>query len=102
MLRWQQRTTPVLLITTYRLPKTTRSFSDEFNDLLSRTSLDLDFILISGDFNIHVENTWDYYSRDEKPAGGRQQVTGPTHNVGRPRLSQIITVTFFFTSISIL
>ncbi len=59
----QKCITPVLLIIVYRPQKTTSTFTDDFNYLLS-LSFDLDFILISGDFNIHVDNPGDYYSRE--------------------------------------
>ncbi|KAK0151915.1 hypothetical protein N1851_006719 [Merluccius polli] len=45
---------PVMFAVIYRPPKFNKGFINDFADFLSRVTVNYDYLLISGDFNIHV------------------------------------------------
>ncbi len=47
--------TTVLIVTVYCPPKSKCGFLEEFSQLLSEVSTDYDCLVISGDFNIHID-----------------------------------------------
>lgn len=62
-------------------------FIDEFSELLSRITVDYDSILISGDFNIHIDHTIDPFASQFTSMLSTfdliQHTAGPTHNQGQ-------------------
>ena len=54
----------ILFITVYRPPKYCNRFIDDFTDLLSLTSTEYDCLVITGDFNVHIDNTLDKYAKE--------------------------------------
>ena len=77
---------PVLCAAVYRPPKLNKDFLNDFADFLSEVMVKYDYVLICGDFNIHV-------CCESKPMAGdfaslldsfslRQSVTDPTHEKG--------------------
>ena len=77
---------PCLVITIYRPPRLKKGFISEFGEFLSKITVNYDSILISGDFNIHIDNTMDYFSKQFTDLLSTfeltQHITGPTHNQG--------------------
>lgn len=77
---------PILIITVYRPPKSKYGFLDEFSELLSKVSTNYDCIIISGDFDIHVDNKTDPDAQNFicllEAFDFTQHVSGPTHNKG--------------------
>lgn len=67
----------ILIITIYRPPKSKHGFFDEFSELLSKVSTDYDCLIISGDFNIHVDK-----QTDPEAFCLTQHASGPTFNQG--------------------
>ena len=74
----------VLIITVYRPPKSKYVFLNDFSELLSKVSMDYDCVIISGDFNIQVDNQTDSDGRNfinvSKAFDLSQHVSRPTHN----------------------
>ncbi|KAK0134690.1 hypothetical protein N1851_029706 [Merluccius polli] len=67
-------------------PRYTGKFIDEFAELLSVICTDYNFFIITGDFNIHVDNNMDSNAKELSALldtfGLLQHVKGPTHNRG--------------------
>ncbi len=67
----------------YRPPGPYTDFLKEFADFLSDLLVNVDKVLIVGDFNIHVDNTNDalglVFTNLINSFGVKQNVTGPTH-----------------------
>ena len=86
--------TRVLFLNIYRPPKYCATFFDEFTELLSIICIDFDYVVIVGDFNIHVDNPQDRGSIEQSDVLDNydltHHVTGPTHNKGHT-LDLIIT-----------
>ena len=55
---------PILCITVYRPPHHSTSFISEFSELLFIIHTSYNRILITGDFNLHIDNTSDPLSRE--------------------------------------
>lgn len=75
---------------------------DEFNELLSKISTDFDNIMISGDFNIHIDNHSDTYAKELTDLGAfelTQHISGPIHKHGHT-LDQVISKGINVTAIS--
>ena len=87
-------TPPILCITIYRPPKHSNSFISEFADLLSTVHTSYNYIIITGDFNLHIDNRSDPVSKDFlnllNCLDFKQHVTQPTHNRGHT-LDLVIT-----------
>ena len=85
---------PVLSISVYRPPQHSSTFISDFADLLTIIHATYDRILITGDFNIHVNKSSDSMSRDFlnllNCMDFYQHVTQPTHNRGHT-LDLVIT-----------
>lgn len=77
-------TSSVLSIIIYRPPKCKHGFLEEFSELLSTISTEFDYIIISEDFNFHVDNPNDHDSTEFinllQAFDFSQHVSGPTHN----------------------
>ena len=85
---------PVLTVTVYRPPKQCPTFLTDFSELLSIIHTNYDKIIITGDFNIHVDNGNDSKARDFmnllNSMDFTQHITEPTHNRGHT-LDLVIT-----------
>lgn len=81
-------------MTVYRPPRYSTSFNSEFSELLSITHSNYNRILITGDFNLHIDNSSDPMSREFLNLlhclDFNQHVTQPTHSRGRT-LDLVIT-----------
>ena len=75
---------PVLSVTVYRPPKQCPTFLTDFSELLSIIHTNYDKIIITGDFNIHVDNVNNSKARDFmdllNSMDFTQHITEPTHN----------------------
>ena len=75
---------PILCMTVYRPPRYSTSFNSEFSELLSITHSNYNRILITGDFNLHIDNSSDPMSREFLNLlhclHFNQHVTQPTHS----------------------
>ena len=76
----------ILCITVYRPPHYSSLFISEFSELLSIIHSKYDRILITGDFNLHIDNLSDPMSREFLNLlyclDFKQHVTQPTHDRG--------------------
>ena len=85
---------PIFCITVYRPPHHSTSFISEFSELLSTIHATYNRILITGDFNLHIDNISDPLSREFlnllNCMDFNQRVTQPTHNRGHT-LDLVIT-----------
>ena len=83
----------ILAVTVYR-PEHDASFLDEFTEFLSLLHTQHDQIILTGDFNIHVDNPFDPIAKDFlnllDSMGFTQHVSGPTHKKGHT-LDLVIT-----------
>lgn len=75
------------MLTLYRPPRLKKkALSLIFGELLSKITVDYDSILISGDFNIHIDNTTDHFAEQFFDILSTfefiQHTAGPTHNHG--------------------
>lgn len=77
---------PFLVLTVYHPPKLKKGFIDEFTELLSKISVKYDTVLISGDFNIHIDNSTDFFANQFTDMLSTfdliQHIAVPTHNKG--------------------
>ena len=78
---------PVLMITVYRPPKLSKAlFLTEIADLLSICSTDYDRALLTGDYNLHVDNALDKMAMEFiqllNSFNFIQHIVGPTHERG--------------------
>ncbi|KAL7406155.1 hypothetical protein ABVT39_014107 [Epinephelus coioides] len=77
---------PILCITVYRPPQYSTSFISDFSELLSIIHSNYNRILITGDFNLHIDNTSDPVSREFLNLSNcldfKQHITQPTHSRG--------------------
>ncbi|KAL2083495.1 hypothetical protein ACEWY4_021268 [Coilia grayii] len=85
----------MLLLTIYRPPRlSTPVFLEEFGELLSNICLRFDSLIISGDFNLHVDNPENTYAKEFLTLidtfSLTQHVQGPTHSHGHT-LDLVIT-----------
>ena len=84
---------PTLLVTVYR-PPSLPNFHDDFAELLSIIHTNFDRIVITGDFNLHVDNKEDRKASDFIDLLGSmdfvQHISGPTHKAGHT-LDLVIT-----------
>ena len=85
----------ILLLTIYRPPKhSAKVFLEEFGELLTNICLSFDCLIISGDFNIHVDNPENTYSKELlrliDTFGLTQHIQVPTHSHGHT-LDLVIT-----------
>lgn len=75
-----------LFVTIYKQPKYISKFSDEFAQLMSIVCIDYDYVLLVGDFNIHVNNLKDRCAPEFMSTiddfGLSQHVTHSMHNKG--------------------
>ncbi len=46
---------PVILLVLYHPPRLNKGFLDDFGELLSMILTDFEYVLITGDFNIHMD-----------------------------------------------
>ncbi len=71
------------LATVYRPPGPYTDFLKEFADFLLDLLVNVDKVLVVGDFNIHADNTndalWHAFTDIINSFGVKQNVTGPTH-----------------------
>ena len=78
--------TPVLIIVIYRPPKQNSKFMSEIAELLSVASTNYDKILLSGDFNLHIDSPSDSNSLEVirllETFDLKQQVGSSTHKLG--------------------
>ncbi len=76
----------ILFIIIYRPPKYSPAFVEEFTELLSMISSELDCFAIAGDFNIHTDNAEIKTTKEIITVLNTfdlsQHVHGPTHNRG--------------------
>ena len=76
----------VIILIIYRPPRYSGKFIDEFAELLSVICTDYNFFIITGDFNIHVDNNKDSNAKELSALldtfGLFQHVKGPTHTRG--------------------
>ncbi len=76
----------ILCITVYRPPHHSSSFISEFSEFLAIIHTSYNRILITGDFNLHVDDTSDAISREFlnllNCLDFKQHITQPTHNRG--------------------
>ena len=76
----------VLFLIIYRPPRYSGQFFDDFTELLSVICTDYNFFVVTGDFNIHVDNNIDTNAKalDDilDTFGLLQHVNVPTHNRG--------------------
>ncbi|KAL2095649.1 hypothetical protein ACEWY4_007797 [Coilia grayii] len=76
----------LLLITLYRPPKSSPTFLSDFSTLVSAVLTNYDRIIITGDFNIHVNKSGDSNGKDLLNTldgfGLHQYVTEATHQLG--------------------
>ena len=83
----------ILAVTVYR-PEHHATFLDEFTEFLSLLHTQHDLIILTGDFNIHVDNPLDPIANAFlnllDSMGFTQHVSGPTHNKGHT-LDLVIT-----------
>ncbi|KAL2086001.1 hypothetical protein ACEWY4_019321 [Coilia grayii] len=91
----------LLLITLYRPPKSSPTFLSDFSTLVSAVLTNYDRIIITGDFNIHVNKSGDSNGKDLLNTldgfGLRQYVTEATHQLGNTLdlvIPQILKVYF--------
>jgi len=61
----QKQSPPILFIVLYKPLQSCHSFIDHFTELLSVVCTDFDSLVITGDFNIHVDNVNDKCKRAE-------------------------------------
>lgn len=77
---------PCLLLTIYRPPRLKKGFLTEFSELLSQITVEYDYILILGDFNIHIDCDTDRFANHFTELLSSfeliQHITGATHNQG--------------------
>ena len=88
-------TSGILLLTIYRPPRLSATvFLEEFGELLSNICLEFDSLIISGDFNFHVDNLENTYASEFLTLidtfNLTQHVQGPTHSHGHT-LDLVIT-----------
>ena len=85
---------PVLIVTVYRPPKARSTFLDDFSEFLAIIHPNYDNILITGDFNIHVDNKENLrairFTDLLESMDFTQHVNKPTHNRGHT-LDLVIT-----------
>ena len=76
----------VLFLIIYKPPRYSGKFMDEFAELLSVICTDYNFFIITGDFNIHIDNTKDANAKELCALLDTfdllQHVRGPTHTRG--------------------
>jgi exonuclease III len=85
----------ILLITIYRSPKlSASSFLDEFTELLSSICTDYDCLILTGDFNFHIDIPTNHHTRDFTAIldtfSLTQHIDQPTHTHGHT-LDLVIT-----------
>ena len=85
----------ILLLTIYRPPRLSAPlFLEEFGELLSNVCVEYESVIISGDFNLHVDNLENAYAKEFLSLidtfSLTQHVRGPTHNQGHT-LDLVIT-----------
>ncbi|KAF7644646.1 hypothetical protein LDENG_00218380, partial [Lucifuga dentata] len=81
------KTSPsILLVTIYRPPKNCAHFIDDFSELLSIICTGFSSFILTGDFNIHIDNPNDNTAKEFCALLDTfellQHVTGPTHTRG--------------------
>ncbi|KAF7648802.1 hypothetical protein LDENG_00151480 [Lucifuga dentata] len=81
------KTSPgIFLVTIYRPPKNCAHFIDDFSELLSIICTDFSSFILTGDFNIHIDNLNDNPAKEFCALLDTfellQHVTGPTHTRG--------------------
>ncbi|XP_061587576.1 uncharacterized protein LOC133452342 [Cololabis saira] len=85
---------PILCITVYRPPQYSTCFISQFSELLSIIHTSYNRILITGDFNLHLDDISDPVSKEVlnllNCLDFKQHVTQPTHSRGRT-LDLVIT-----------
>lgn len=81
-------------MTIYRPPKQCAAFINKFSEFLSIVHSSYKMIIISGDFNLHIDNQSDYLSKDFinilSSMDFKQHITQPTYNRGHT-LDLVIT-----------
>uniref|UniRef100_A0A3B3HFB5 Reverse transcriptase domain-containing protein n=1 Tax=Oryzias latipes TaxID=8090 RepID=A0A3B3HFB5_ORYLA len=99
-----KQTPPLLCIVMYKPPQHSQSFIDDFTEMLSVVCTDFDGLVITGDFNVHVDNVNDRNAKELnavlKTFGLIQHVSCPTHSRGHT-LDLLITrgVTIYNVSV---
>ena len=86
---------PILTVTVYRPPdKSPTMFLEDFSVLLSILNTNYDMVILTGDFNLHVDNEKDKMAKDFisllADFDFTQHVSGPTHDRGHT-LDLVIT-----------
>lgn len=57
-------TPKILFLTIYRPPRYSANFIDDFAELLSIILVDAKLFIITGDFNIHIDNSTDNNAKE--------------------------------------
>ena len=82
----QKQSPSILFVVLYKPPQYCHSFIDDFTVMLSVICIDFDSLVITGDFNVHVDNVCDSNAKELNAVletfGLTQHVSGPTHSRG--------------------
>ena len=77
---------PLFILLCYRPPGSKSEFLIEFSDFLSSVIMKVDNLVLTGDFNFHIDNPSDNLAAEfmsiTQSLNLTQHVTGPTHNQG--------------------
>lgn len=80
-LKSSPKASKAIFLNIYRPPKYCATFFDDFVELLSTVCIEFDYVVIAGDFNIHVDDHQDR-GTEELYCVLDNYVTEPTHNKG--------------------
>lgn len=85
----------ILYVVIYKPPQHRQSFIDDFTRMLSIVCTDFDGLVITGDFNVHVDNVCDRNAEELSAVletfGLTQHVCEPTHSRAQHTLDLLIT-----------
>ena len=77
---------PLFVLLCYRPPGSKSEFLTEFSELLSSIVMKVDNLVLTGDFNFHIDNPLDTLANEfisiTQSLNLSQHVSGPTHNLG--------------------
>ena len=94
----------ILFIVIYKPPQNSEGFIDNFTEMLSVVCTEFDAIVITGDFNVHVDIACERKAKelcaDLEAFGPTQHLSDPTHSRGHT-LDLLMTHFFVFLDMSV-
>lgn len=95
----------ILYVVIYKPPQHRQSFIDDFTRMLSIVCTDVDGLVITGDFNVHVDNVCDRNAKELSAVletfGLTQHVCEPTHSRAQHTLDLLITKGVNISNVSV-